>query len=43
MIVFGEQLTAVQVVGGALVVGAVVLAETGRGSQTSDRSLMIRP
>ena len=30
MILFGEQLTAMQIVGGALVIFAVVLAETGR-------------
>ncbi len=30
MILFGERLTAMQLVGGALVIGAVILAETGR-------------
>lgn len=30
MLLFGERLTGVQIVGGALVIGAVILAETGR-------------
>jgi drug/metabolite transporter (DMT)-like permease len=30
VLLFGEQLTALQLAGGALVVGAVILAETGR-------------
>ena len=31
MLLFGERLSPVQVLGGALVIGAVILAETGRG------------
>jgi drug/metabolite transporter (DMT)-like permease len=31
MILFGERLTTIQIIGGALVIGAVILAETGRG------------
>ncbi|MFV2063880.1 MAG: DMT family transporter, partial [Chloroflexota bacterium] len=31
MLLFGERLTTIQLVGGALVIGAVILAETGRG------------
>ncbi len=37
MILFGERLTAVQLLGGVLVIGAVILAETGR-PDTVDRS-----
>lgn len=38
MILFGETLTPMQIVGGALVIGAVVLAETGRPDTVGERA-----
>jgi drug/metabolite transporter (DMT)-like permease len=35
VLLFGEQLTSIQILGGVLVIGAVILAETGRPATVS--------
>ena len=42
MLLFGERLTTMQAIGGALVIGAVILAETGRGEpRTSETDTVV--
>lgn len=43
MLLFGERLSAMQILGGALVIGAVILAETGRHEPRADGADTVAP